>query len=59
MPDNQIELFIFDRDPIFRLGLATALTDYPEFSVELAAATTEEVFNALERGMSEEESTRR
>lgn len=51
MPDNQIELFIFDRDPIFRLGLATALTDYPEFSVELAAATTEEVFNALERGI--------
>ena len=52
MPENQIELFILDRDPIFRLGLCTALTEYTEFSVSLAAATTEELFNALDRGMS-------
>ena len=51
MPENQIELFIFDRDPIFRLGLSTALDDYAEFSVALAAATSKELFNSLERGI--------
>lgn len=50
MPENQIELFILDRDPIFRLGLDTALADYAEFSVELIAETIEDLFEALDRG---------
>ena len=51
MPENQIELFILDRDPIFRLGLCTALADDAEFSVELAAGTTEDIFESLDRAI--------
>ncbi len=51
MPENQIELFILDRDPIFCLGLSTALADYAEFSVELAAETAQEIFDALDRAI--------
>ena len=51
MPENQIELFILDRDPIFRLGLCTALADYGEFSVELVTETTEDIFESLDRGI--------
>jgi len=50
MPENQIELFLFDRDPIFRLGLATAIADYEAVSVELAAESIEDLFNSLDRG---------
>ncbi len=49
MSENQIELFILDRDPIFRLGLCTALADYAEFSVSLVAETTEDIFASLDR----------
>ncbi len=51
MLKNQIELFILDRDPIFRLGLCTALADYGEFSVELVTETTEGIFESLDRGI--------
>ncbi len=51
MLKNQIELFILDRDPIFRLGLCTALADYGEFSVELVTETTEDIFESLNRGI--------
>ncbi len=51
MPENHIELFIFDRDPIFRLGLCTALGDYAEFSVELVAETSEDIFESLDRAI--------
>ena len=51
MLKNQIELFILDRDPIFRLGLCAALADYGEFSVELVTETTEDIFESLDRGI--------
>ncbi len=51
MLKNQIELFILDRDPIFRLGLCAALADYGEFSVELVTENTEDIFESLDRGI--------
>lgn len=51
MSENQIKLFILDRDPIFRLGLSTAIADYREFSLVLVTATTEELFETLDRSI--------
>lgn len=51
MPENQIELFILDRDPIFRLGLCTAIADYEALSVELAAESTENLLDTLDQGI--------
>ena len=51
MSENQINLFIFDRDPIFRLGLCTAIADYREFSLAFVTATTEELFDTLEQSI--------
>ena len=33
MTINQIELFIVDRDPIFRLGLSVALEEFPNLVI--------------------------
>lgn len=50
MMEKQIELFIIDRDPIFRLGLCTALSYYEDFQVVIQEKDTEDIFRQLEEG---------
>lgn len=50
MRKKQIELFIIDRDPIFRLGLCNALNDYEDLEIALQEDTTEDILRQLEEG---------
>ncbi|VEP14600.1 Response regulator containing a CheY-like receiver domain and an HTH DNA-binding domain [Hyella patelloides LEGE 07179] len=50
MSEKQIELFIIDRDPIFRLGLCTALSHYGDFEIAVQENTTDDIFRQLEEG---------
>ena len=50
MRKQKIELFIIDRDPIFRLGLCTALGYYEDLQIVIQGNTTEDIFRQLEEG---------
>jgi DNA-binding NarL/FixJ family response regulator len=50
MREKQIELFIIDRDPIFRLGLRTALSDYEDLEIALQESTTDDILRSLDEG---------
>ena len=50
MKEQKIELFIIDRDPIFRLGLCTALGYYEDLQIVLQGNTTEDIFRQLDEG---------
>ena len=50
MAKQKIELFIIDRDPIFRLGLCTVLGNYGDFRIVLQENTTDDIFRQLEEG---------
>ena len=50
MTENKIELFIIDRDPIFRLGLCTALSYYSDFQIAVQENTTDDIFIQLDEG---------
>lgn len=50
MREQKIELFIIDRDPIFRLGLCTALDYYEDLQIVIQGNTTEDIFRQLEEG---------
>ena len=50
MTEQKIELFIIDRDPIFRLGLCAALSHYGDFQIAVQENTTDDIFRQLEEG---------
>ena len=50
MSEKKIELFIIDRDPIFRLGLCTALSYYEDLQIAVQGSTREDIFRQLEEG---------
>lgn len=50
MGKKQIELFIIDRDPIFKLGLCSALSYYEDLQIALQENTTDDIFRHLEEG---------
>ena len=50
MRKQKIELFIIDRDPIFRLGLCTALGYYEDLQIVIQGNTTEDIFRQLDEG---------
>ena len=50
MRKQKIELFIIDRDPIFRLGLCTALDYYEDLQIVIQGNTTEDIFRQLDEG---------
>jgi DNA-binding NarL/FixJ family response regulator len=50
MREKQIELFIINRDPIFRLGLRTALSYYQDLEIALQESTTDDIFRSLDEG---------
>lgn len=50
MNQPKIELFIIDRDPIFRLGLCSALSHYSDFEIAAQENTTDDIFIQLDDG---------
>jgi DNA-binding NarL/FixJ family response regulator len=51
MTNDQIKLFLVDDDPIFRLGLCTALASFPDFQVIARAETPAATLQQLAEGI--------
>ena len=51
MTTNQIELFVVDRDPIFRLGLSLALEAFPDLVITAQEDTAIATLGQLAQGM--------
>ncbi|MBE9170041.1 DUF3685 domain-containing protein [Pleurocapsales cyanobacterium LEGE 06147] len=51
MTNDQIKLFIVDDDPIFRLGLCTALASFPDLQVIAQADTPADTLQQLAEGI--------
>ena len=51
MTKDMIELFIVDRDPIFRLGFCTALASYPDFKIIAQADDIPHALLQLDQGI--------
>ncbi len=51
MTKNQIKLFVVDNDPIFRLGLCTAIAQAPDFTIIGQGDTSNDTFRQLTQGL--------
>jgi DNA-binding NarL/FixJ family response regulator len=51
MTQNQIKLFIVDNDPIFRLGLVSAIAIYPDFTIIGQGDASYDTIRQLTRGL--------
>ena len=51
MTKDQIKLFIVDNDPIFRLGLVSAIAQYPDFTIIGQGDSGNDTFRQLTQGL--------
>ena len=51
MTKDQIKLFVVDNDPIFRLGLVSAIAQYPDFTIIGQGDASNDTFRQLTQGL--------